>query len=144
MWRTALVALLLAIGIWLAVDALHKTDSERVEDEVARLVDVARQGGEDAAREILAALADDYRGSGGFSRERIEGYVRQYVLEGRPEEITTGGYSAVTKGDETLVPLLRIDARTKRYQGSALLRVTFAERDGRFRVVNVEWWGPER
>jgi hypothetical protein len=143
-WRTVLVALLLAIGIWLAIDALVKTDAERVEDEVARLVDLAREGGEDAAKGILAALADDYRGSGAFSRERIEGYVRQYVLEGRPEEITTGGYKAVPKGDEILVPLLRIDVRTKRFQANALLRVTFAERDGRFRVVNVEQWHLER
>jgi hypothetical protein len=143
-WRIALVALLLSTGIWLAIDALVQTDAERVEDEVARLVDLAREGGEGAAREILAALADDYRGSGSFSRERIEGYVRQYVLEGRPEEIATGGYIAVPKGDEILVPLLRIDVRTKRYQGSALLRVTFAERDGRFRVVNVEQWHLER
>lgn len=144
MWRTALVALLLAIGIWLAIDAAVKTDAERVEDEVARLVDVARQGGEDAAREILAALADDYRGSGSYSRERIEGYLKLYIAEGRPEEITTGGYKALPKGDGILVPLLRIDVRTKRYQGTAFLRVTFAERDGRFRIVNVENWGLER
>ena len=144
MWRIALVALLLAIGIWLAIDALVKTDAERVEDEVARLVDLAREGGEGAAGGILAALADDYRGSGGFSRARIEGYVRQYLVEDRPEEITTGKPIAVPKGDEILIPILRIDARTKRSAGSAVLRLTFAERDGRFRIVNVENWSLER
>lgn len=144
MWRIAVVGLLLAVGIWLAIDSLVTTDAERVEDEVARLVDLARQGGEDAAAGILAALAEDYRGSGAYSRERIAGYVQQHVALERAEEITTGKYIAVPAGDAILVPLLRLDVRTRRFQGTALLRVTFAERDGRFRIVNVEQWHLER
>ncbi len=144
MGRIALVGSLVAIAIWFAIDALVTTDAERVEDEVERLVGLARQGGEDAAREILAALAEDYRGDGFFARERIADHVRRHVLEERAEEITTGKYVAVPAGDTILVPLLRLDVRTSRFEGTVLLRVTFAERDGRFRVVNVEQWRLER
>lgn len=145
MWRIVVVAILAAIGIWLAIDALITTDAERVEAEVARLVELAREGGDDAAKEILGAIADDYRGDGLFARARIEDYVRRLVAEGQAEEIWTGRYDAIPKGDGTiLVPLLRIHVRTKDAEGDAILKVTFAERDGRFRVVNVEHWGPER
>lgn len=144
MGRIVLVALLVAVGIWFAIDALIKTDAERVEDEVARLLDVARGGGDDAAAEILGALADDYRGAGAFSRERIDGYVRRYVAGERAEEITTGGYMAVPKGDEILVPILRVHVRTKRFEGDTVVSVWFAKRDGRFRIVNVDHWGRGR
>lgn len=144
MWRIVVVAVLAAIGIWLGIDALITTDAERVEAEVARLVELAREGGDDAAKEILAALADDYRGDGPFARERIEAYVRTCLVEARPEEIWTGDFITVPKGDEIVIPLLRIHVRTKALEGDTLLKVTFAERNGRFRVVNAERWGPER
>ncbi len=144
MWRTALVALLLAIGIWLAIDALVTTDAERVEDEVARLLDLAREGGDHAAGEILAALADDYRGDGFFARARIEEYVRRHVIEERAEEIATGDYAALPIGGEIVVPILSIHVRTKRFEANPILRVAFAERGGRFRIVNVEQWRLER
>lgn len=144
MWRIALVASLLAIGVYFAIDALIVTDAERVEEEVARLVEVARRGGDEAIGEILAAFADDYRGGGYYSRERIEGYVRTYLAT-PPEELTTGKIVALPKGDEVILPLLTIHARAR---GMAIpprpLRVTFAKRDGRFRIVNVEDWGPGR
>ena len=144
MWRTAVAAVLLLVGVWLAIDALIVTDLERVEAEVERLVELARHGGADAAQEILAALADDYRGDGFYARERIADYVRRFVAEDRAEEISTGGYVAVPKGDEVIVPILRVDVRTKRTEATAVLRVTFAKRDGRFRIVNVEQWRLER
>jgi len=143
-WRTVLVALLSAIAVWLAIDALIVTDAERVEAEVERLVDLARQGGEEAAQEILAALADDYRGTGFYSRANIESRVRRHLVEERPEELSTGKIVAVPKGEEVVVPLLTIHVRTRREEVSRPFRVTFAERDGRFRIVNVENWGLER
>lgn len=144
MWRTVLVGLLLAIGAWLAIDALVVTDLERVEAEVERLIDHGRQGGEEAGNGILAALADDYRGAGMYSRENLEGYVRRFVVLDRAERIETGGYEAVPAGDgEIVVPILRITAH-KRGEHTALLRVTFAERGDRFRIVNVESMRLER
>jgi hypothetical protein len=143
-WRLAVAGSLLVVGIWFLVDALIVTDAERVEDEVARLVDLARTGGPEAAEEILAALADDYRGDGPFSRERIEGSVRRYVAEERLDQLLTGGYTAVPMGDEVVVPILSLRARLKGAEARVVLRVHFAERDGRFRITDVQQWRLER
>jgi hypothetical protein len=143
-WRVAVVALLLVIGAWLAIDAFVVTDLERVEAEVVRLVDLARAGGPEAADEILAALADDYRGDGPYARERVAAYVRQYVAEPRIEELSAGTPQPIWKDDEIVIPLLRLRVRARDLEGNLLLRVTFAERDGRFRIVNAESWRLER
>jgi len=142
--KIVVVGLLCAIGVWLLVDALITTDAERVEAEVERLLDVARKGGDAAAIEIRAAIADDYRGSGYYSRERIEEYIRRYVAGEVPEELWTGDYVAVPKGDEIVIPILRLHVRTKRIEGDTILRVTFAKRGDRFRIVSVDSWSSER
>jgi hypothetical protein len=140
--RVAVAGLLLAIGLWLAIDALITTDAERVEMEVERLLGLARQGGEDAVAGILDAIADDYRGV--YSRETIERYLRMCLVDDRPEEITTGSPVYVPKGGEILIPLLRVDVRTERFQGTAILRVAVARRGDRFRIVSAENWRAER
>jgi hypothetical protein len=141
--RIVVVVILSAIAVWLAIDALITTDAERVEMEVERLLELARQGGEDAAREILDAVAEDYRGA--YSRESIGRYLRMCLVDDRPEEITTGSPAYIPKGGEVLIPLLRVDVRTKKgFQATAILRVTFAKRNGRFRIVSVENWRTER
>jgi hypothetical protein len=137
-WRIALVGSLLAIGLWFAIDALITTDLERVEAEVERLLEVARKGGPEAADEILAAFAEDYRGSGFYARENVERHARRFLAAGRPEEISIGWPKAVPKGEEIQVPILRVDVRTKRDQGTTFVRLTFARRDGRFKIVNAE------
>jgi hypothetical protein len=142
--KIVLVALLVVVGLWLAIHALITTDADRVEAEIERLVDVARKGGDAAAAEILAALADDYRGSGMYARERIERYLDAYVAQGPPEEVWTGDVFPIPVGDGILVPLVRVHVRTKRGEGDALLRVTFAKRGDRFRILNVEPWRSER
>jgi hypothetical protein len=136
--------MLLALGIYFAIDAVIVTDAERVEEEVARLIDLARKGGPEAAEEILAALADDYRGEGPFARERVAGHVRRQVGEGRIEQLLTGSYEAVPLGGEYVVPILSLRAKTRDFEVNPILRVTFAERDGRFRIVNVAQWRLER
>ncbi|HEX5137435.1 MAG TPA: hypothetical protein VFY93_10705 [Planctomycetota bacterium] len=136
--RIAILVVLAAVAVWLAVDWLVTTDAERVEMEVEHLLEVARHGGEDAVQEILGALADDYRGA--YSKDMIERYLRMALVADKPEEITTGSPDFVPKGDEILIPLLRVDVRTKSLQGTALLRITFAKRGDRFRIVNVEHW----
>ena len=144
MWRIALVAGLVAIALWFAIGALITTDAERVEAEVERLVEVARKGGEEAAAEFLAAFADDYRGSGLYGRENVERYVRRFLVDDRPEEISIGKFLVVPKGDEFMIPLMRVDARSRRDQGTTFVRLTFAKRDGRFRIVSAEQGGFSR
>jgi len=106
---------------------------------------VARAGGEGAADEILAALADDYRGEGPFARENVERYVRGYLAGGPPEELLSGDYEALWIGDEIVVPILSLRAKRKGVMTQLpILRVHFAERDGRFRVTYVSQWRLER
>jgi hypothetical protein len=141
-FRIVVVGVLSAIAVWLAIDALITTDAERVEVEVERLLVLARQGGEDAVAGILDAIADDYRGA--YNKETIERYLRMCLVDDRPEEITTGSPAYIPKGGEILIPLLRVDVRMKNFQQTALLRVTFAKRGDRFRIVSVENWRSER
>lgn len=144
MWRIALVAGLVAIALWFAIGALITTDAERVEAEVERLVEVARQGGEAAASELLAAFADDYRGSGFYARENVGRYLQRFLVEDRPEEISIGSFLVVPKGEEFMIPLMRVDARSRRDQGTTFVRLTFAKRDGRFKIVSAEQGGFSR
>jgi hypothetical protein len=132
----------LVIAGYVVVNLLVTTDLERVENEVERAVARAREGGDDAAEAILALLAEDYDGE--YPRRSIERYVRRYVGEKRVRELTTGNYKAVWKGDEIVIPILRLDVQTDDAFGRAILRVTFAERDGAWKVVNVGRWRLER
>lgn len=142
MWRTLLVGVTIVVGAYVLFNLLVTTDLERVEDEVERALDHARRGGEDAAEAVLSILADDYDGE--YPRSSIERYVRRYVGEKRVRELGTGDYKAVWKGDEIVIPILRLDVETDQGPGRAILRVTFAERDGAWKVVNVGRWRLER
>ena len=137
MWRIAVVIVLVAIGIYVAVNAIITTEPERVEAEVERLLEVARRGGDEAVEEILLAFADDYRGEGTFSMTRIESGLRQWVAKGRITKLTTGNYQALWIGEEIIVPILSIQATTRHGAFNPILRVTFAPRDGEWRIVNV-------
>lgn len=142
MGRIAIVGILLAVGVWFAIDAFITTDVERVEMEIDRLLKLAREGGEESVAEILDAFAQDYRGV--YRRDAIAGYLREYLVEDRAEEIALGTPLPVPKDDEIVVPLLRVDVRTKHGQLSTVVRVAFAKRDDRFRIVSVGPWGSER
>jgi hypothetical protein len=134
--RVVAVVVLSALAIWFVVDALTVSDAERVEMEMERLLDLARQGGEDAVAGIMDAIAEDYRGV--YSRETIERYLRMGLADGPPEEVTTGSPAFLPKDGEIVIPILRVDVRTKGYQGRAVLKVSFAKRGDRFRVVSVD------
>ena len=142
MWRTLLVGTAIVIAGYVLFNLLVTTDLERVEDNVERALEHAREGGDDAAEAVLNILADDYDGE--VPRRSIESYVRRYVGEKRVRELSTGGYKAIWKGEEIVIPILRIDVRTDHWLGRAILRVTFAERDGAWKVVNVGRWRLER
>jgi hypothetical protein len=129
--RTVVAGLVVAVLVYVAVDALWTSETEQVEAEVERLIELAKRGGPGAAEEILDALAEDYRGA--VSRAEAAAYLERYVLPGRLGQLTHGAIDAMWKGEEILVPLLRIDVEGR----TVLLTVVFAERDGEWRVVDV-------
>jgi len=141
-WRTLLAGTAIVIAGYVVFNLLVTTDLERVENDVERALEHARQGGDDAAEAVLSILADDYDGE--YPRRSIESYVRRYVGQKRVREVTTGGYKAIWKGEEIVIPILRLDVKTDHGLARAILRVTFAERDGEWKVVNVGRWRLER
>lgn len=142
MWRTILLGLGLAVAAYVAINLIVTTDLERVEEEIGHLVDLANEGGEAAVDGILAALADDYRGTPPFERESVERYLRRYVGDSKSRTITTGNPKPIWKGDEIFVPLLSVRATVDGATRQVILSLTFAERDGRWRIVDIsraEW-----
>jgi hypothetical protein len=131
--RTAALGLVLVVAAWLMVQAIVTTDREAVEEEIARLVALARSGGEEGVAGILGALAPDYRGSHPFTRESIEANLRHYL--GRLQSLSTGDPSPIAKGEEILVPILSIRAEVDGAAHRMLLSVTF--RDGAWRIVSI-------
>lgn len=142
MGRTLLVGLAIVIAGYALYNLLVTTDLERVEDEVERVLAHAREGGDEAAEAVLDILADDYDGE--YPRRSIENHVRRFVGEKRVRKLTTGGYKAIWAGDEIVIPILRLDVETDSGPIRAILRVTFAQRDGAWKVVNVGRWRLER
>lgn len=142
MWRTLLVGSAIVIAGYALYNLLVTTDLERVEAEVERGVRLAEKGGEEAAETILEMLADDYDGE--WPRRSIEHHVRRLVGGQRIRKVETGDYKAVWKGEEIVIPILRLDVETDSGPIRAILRVTFAPRDDTWKVVNVGRWRLER
>ena len=125
------------------IDLLTVSDREQVEQDVERLLDLAREGGDEAVDEILAALARDYRGA--VSRKTLEKNLRRYVGKGQITSLVTGGYKTIWDGEEIHVPILRITVKTAGFTQTVLLSVTYARRDGAWKVVDISRWrGPGR
>ncbi len=120
------------------IDLLTVSDREQVEQDVERLLDLAREGGDEAVDEILAALAPDYRGA--LPRESIERYLRRYVGKKQITSLVAGNYKTIWAGDEIHVPLLRITAKTAGFTQTLLLTVSYARRDGVWKVVDISQW----
>jgi hypothetical protein len=137
MWRMIVGGLVLVVALYMLVDALIVTDLERVEEEIARLIEVAERGGPEAVDELLAAFADDYRSGWPYDRAAIERYLRTYVATARSRSVDTGSYTAVPAGEEIVVPLLRIDAVFDDARVTTIVRLTFGERDGKWKIVAV-------
>jgi len=135
--RAIAAGLVLAVGLYLVVDALWTSDTERVEAEVERLLKLGREGGPGAAAEILDALAGDYRGTSPFTAKEIALNLDRYVATERVANLKNGSYDAIWKGDEIVVPLLVLDADVGSRAGRLYLSIVFAERDGRWKVVDI-------
>lgn len=128
-----------AVGATLMLSILLPDDLDRVEAEVDRLADLARKGGPEAAAEILAAFADDYRGS--VSLDTVERYVKRHVERGGVDPLTLGNFKTFWEGSEIRIPLLTI--RTKVFPHPVILTVTFGERDGAWKITSARRasWG---
>ncbi len=125
----------IAVSCWVLWHVIVTTDRERVENEVERLVELARKGGQDAADEIMAAFADDYRGS--VDLEWIRRQVQNYVGRKRLRSVEIGSIKTIWKDDEIVIPLLRVTLGFDGLKGMMLLSVTCAERDGEWKIVHV-------
>jgi len=142
--RTLLAALTVAVAAYLFIDAIVTSDREEVESLVGRLVDAARRGGDEAVDQILAALADDYRGEGPFARDAMERRLRTHLGgNARLSELSTGDYRAIWKGDEMFVPILSIEATAQGSVQRVVLSLWFAERDGEWKIADITrvQWG---
>ena len=135
MARTSLLVAAIAVSCYVLVNVLVTTDRERVENEIERLVELARKGGEDAADELMAAFADDYRGS--IDLEWIRRQVQNYVGRKKLRSVEIGSVKTVWKDDEILIPLLKVTLGFDGMKGMMLLTVTCAERDGKWKIVRV-------
>jgi hypothetical protein len=134
----AIVAVIIgAVVLW---NVLVTTDREKVEADVLRLVELAKRGGEAAADEIFEALAEDYRGSGYFERDRVRRELTRRVGEGRLGSLEVNDFDVVATGEEMEIPWLILFTE----YGNAHLRVTYAERDGQWKIVNVNRWKMQR
>ena len=138
MWRTTFAVIAVSVAVWFLIDWLYKSDREMVEEKLERLFDAAREGGDAAVDEILAAFADDYRAEGAFDLKRIKSYLRRFVGESRVETLTPGGYKTLWAGTEILVPLLRLRVDTSEGTTNVLVEVAFIEQDeDDWRIVSV-------
>ena len=133
MARTGLLITAIALACYVLIHLLVTTDRERVEAEVERLLELARSGGEEAADEILAAFADDYRGT--IPLKRITAYVRNYVGASKIVKLATGSYKTMWDGDEIRIPILALYITTEGWETKSVLTVVCAERDGKWKII---------
>jgi hypothetical protein len=139
--RNVLAILAVIIAAVVLINLLYTSDRERVEDEMLRLFEVARSGGDDAVLEILDAFASDYRGSGYFSLSSIERHLRKTIVPaGKLKKLTHGSIDAIVKGSEIVIPTVSIKADYGGYPVNGVFAITWAKRAGDWKIVDVRRW----
>jgi hypothetical protein len=139
--RNALLGIGFIVAAVVAINLLYTSDRERVEEETLRLFELAREGGEDAANEILDAFADDYRGQGLFSKRSIERRLRlALVPAGTATDIKHGGFDTLVKDDEIVIPLIHVQATVGGGPARVFLIITWGSRGGRWKIVDISQW----
>jgi hypothetical protein len=135
--RIAIAGLALAVIGFMLVQWLLVSETEKVENELHRLVGLAEEGGPGATAEILALLADDYEGSSPYTRANIERMVEAIVTPATIESIQVGDFKVVAKGDGMVVPIFRVTAVP---HGTTIVTLFFGERNGKWKLTNVTRW----
>ena len=62
------------------------------------------------------------------------------VPSGRLKSLTHGSIDAIAKGDEIAIPTVSIKATYEGGVRQGVFAFTFAKRDGRWKIVNVQRW----
>jgi len=139
--RNAAVATGILILALVAYQWIHVSELDEVEAEMERLFEIAERGGEDAADSILAAFADDYRGAGPFSIDRVRRYVRSALVPaGTTTDLKHGDFQPVKRDAEIVVPIVRIQGEVRGRTTNVVVSVTWARRDGAWKIVDVSRW----
>lgn len=141
--RNLLLAIGMAVTAFVAFQFIHTSELERVEEEMERLFDLAAEGGEDAADEILDAFAEDYRGTGPFKLTSVQRTIRSALVPaGTAKDLKRGGFQPVKKGEEILVPIVRVSGEVRGNSLSFIVSVMWARREGEWKIVQITRWRP--
>jgi hypothetical protein len=139
--RNAALAVGFVIVMFVAFQLIHTSDLEHVEAEMEHLFEVAQEGGERAVEEILAAFADDYRGTGPFRMASIRRNLRYALVPaGTASNLKHGDFSPVAKGEEILVPIVSVGGEVKGNPVRLVVSVMWAPRDGKWKIVDITRW----
>jgi len=143
--QRVLVGIALFLAAMVSCQILFSDDRDAVEDEMERLFELARAGGEDAVEEILEGFADDYRGSGNFALSRIERALRGAVVPaGSLTKLEHGAFDAIVTGQEIEIPIVSVSAESGGRTIRIVLRFVWARRDGTWKIVDVTRWRTRR
>jgi len=116
-------------------DLVFTSDEERVEEAAKQLIALGNGEGEEAVAAVLGALDPEYRGA--IARATLESYLEEYVGGGRIQHVTSGGISPFEKNGEWHVNLMIFVELRGRPGGRFPLAVSFVERDGAWRVIDL-------
>ena len=141
MVRNVAIGVGIAVAAFVAYQFLHVTELDVVEEEMERLFDVARNGGEDAVDEILDAFADDYRGAGPFRIDSIRRNLRYALVPaGSATGLKRGDFQPVARSGEILVPIVSVSGEVKGNPVRVVVSVLWGRREGRWKIVDITRW----
>lgn len=122
--------------LWL-LDVLIVTDAEEVEDNTARIIELANDGSPETVDAMMEWMAEDFD-AGGLSREQIRGYLKRVYDTDPPNMVRSGGITAVWKKDrERFRVQLRVTVVRRGSAQSFLVTIFWAERDDEWKIVRV-------
>jgi len=139
--RNVAIAIGIALAGVVAVQWIHVSDRERVEEEMERLFELAQEGGEDAVRGILGAFAEDYRGSGPFGMASIERNLRYALVPpGTAKNVRHGDFEPLAEDGGILVPIVSVQGEVKGAPVRFVVSVRWERRAGEWKIVDITRW----
>ena len=145
MVQRILVGIGVACLLVVSCQLLFTSDRDLVESKMEELFDIARLGGEDAVERILDEFAEDYRGSGTFSRARVERQLRWALIpDGKSTEIKHGDFDPIVVGTEIEIPIVSVSAEVDGTPVRVILRVVWGPEDQDWKIVDITRWQTNR